>query len=137
MKRDNWITLYNIYRSNDGEITEYNRSVIRVHMEEYDGAVEKGSADKSADTISFFAPFTIEKETGKKFVEPEEYLRLTNRTGFFTFRKGDIVLKGKVDEDIASEKEFVLAHPDMVRVRGCTGNNFGSPAMRHWEVYCD
>lgn len=137
MKRDNWITLYNIYRSNDGEITEHNRSIMRVHMEEYEGDIEKGSTDKSADTISFFVPFAVEKEIGKKFVEPEEYLRLTDRSGFFTFRKGDIVLKGKVDEDIASEKEFVLAHPDMVRVRGCTSNNFGSPAMRHWEVYCD
>lgn len=116
---------------------EYNRSIIYVHMEEYEGAIEKGKANKSADAVSFFAPFNVEKELGKKFVEPDEYLRLTDRTGFFTFRKGDIVLKGKVDKEIISEKEFILAHPELVRIRGYTRNNYGSPAMRHWEVCCD
>lgn len=137
MKRDSWITLYNIYRSNDGETTEYNRTSMYVHLEEYEGILEKGKADKSADTVSFFAPFIIERETGKRFVEPAVYMGLSDRTGFFTFRKGDIVLKGEIDEDIVSEKEFVVVHPELIRVRGYTKNNFGSSSMRHWEVYCD
>lgn len=137
LKRDNWITLYNICHGNDGETSSYNRTTMYVHLEEFEGVLEKGKAERSSDTFLFFVPHVVERETGKTYIEPEAYLALADKSKYFTFRKGDIVLIGKVDEDIVSEREFTMSHPEHVRVRGCHHNNFGSLAMRHWEVSCD
>lgn len=137
MTRDNYITLYNIYRDREGEQEEFNRTVFFVHLEEGKGRQEKGTAEESTSTCSLFIPFSVQNEVSKTYVEPEDYLRLKDHSKVFTFRKGDIVVKGKIEEEISTEKEFILSHPQALRVQNCETHNFGSMAMRHWEVLCD
>lgn len=139
--RDNYITLYNIYRDRDGEQEEFNRTVFFIHFEEVKGKKEEGknsgTAEEDTSTHTLFVPFAVQSEVDKTYVEPEEYLKLKDHSKVFTFRKGDIVVKGKLGEEISTEKEFILSHPQALRVQSCKMHNFGSMSMRHWEVYCD
>lgn len=141
MIRDNYITLYNIFRDKNGENENFNRTILYVHLEETRGAQESavggGTAVTSTDGITLFIPFCVEGEANKKFIDPESYKKLDDKSGFFTFTKGDIVMMGQVNEEITSEKEFVLSHPQAVRVSTYEMNNFGSYALRHWEVHCN
>lgn len=135
--RDNYITLYNIYRDKECEKESFNRTVLLVHLEKNDGKMEDKTSEVSTSTQTLFVPFQVQNECKKSYVEPETYMGLSDHSQVFTFRKGDIVIKGQLEEDIMSEKEFILKHPEALRIRKCDDNNFGSPAMRHWEVICD
>lgn len=135
--RDNHITLYNIYRDKDGENEDFNRTILYVHLEENTGQTENKTSETSISTNTLFVPFAVQNECKKSYVEPDVYMRMSDHSQVFTFRKGDIVVKGQLEEEIVSEKEFILKHPEAVRVKKCDMNNFGSMAMRHWEVYCD
>lgn len=137
MLRDNYITLYNIFRDRDCENTEYNKTVLYVHLEESEGSNDSGTSDKSTDSMTLFVPFCVQEETGKTYIEPDIYEKLDDKSSFFTFRKGDIVAKGNISDKILSEKEFILAHPEAVRVQKTDTHNYGSVIMRHWEVHCN
>lgn len=135
--RDNYITLYNIYRNKDGENETFNRTILFVHLEENTGKRDDKTSEASTSTLTLFVPFHSQNECKKSYVEPEVYMKLSDHSQIFTFKKGDIVVKGQLKEDITSEKEFILRHPEALRIKKCDTNNFGGPAMRHWEVCCD
>jgi len=135
--RDNYITLYNVYRDREGENEEFNRTIMYVHLEENKGRAESNTSEDSTSTSTLFVPFVVQNECKKTYVEPEEYMQMSDHSKVFTFRKGDIVLKGKCEEEISSERDFLMKHTDVLRVRECDNYNFGSMSMRHWEVYCD
>lgn len=137
MLRDNYITLYNIYHDKDGENEEFNRTILYVHLEENVGKTDNKTSELSTSENVLFVPFQVQAECKKNYVDPNTYMKMTEHSKFFTFKKGDIVVKGKLEEDIVSEKEFILKHPEAVRVKKTDANNFGSFSMRHWEVHCD
>ena len=134
MIRESVITLYCSFRSDDS--TEWRRTNLFVHKERYIGKTQTGTSEIKTDSITFFAPRAVEAETGKTYVEPAVYDRLADREGYFTFRKGDIIIPYELDEDILSERTFISAHPEAVRITGCNENLFGSPKLQHWEVIC-
>ena len=136
MKRETWITLYNISHSRDGESSVYNRTAFFVHLEDLRGSSDNKTSDESLNAYDLFIPFSVEKESGKTYLEHEVYERQEDKTKFFTFHKGDIVVKGNLEEEIESEKDFILAHPDAVHISKHETNGFGSVSMRHWEVHC-
>lgn len=137
MLRDNHITLYNVSRNKDGENETFNRTILFVHLEENTGKRDDKTSEASTSTLTLFVPFLAQNECKKSYVEPEMFMKSPNHSQVFTFNKGDIVIKGRLEEEITSEKEFILKHPEALRIKKCDTNNFGSPAMRHWEVYCD
>lgn len=136
LKRETKVTLYNAFYSKAGDV-EYNRTVLFVHYENVRGDAVSKTANISMNACSLFIPFKVETESGKQYISHEEYEKLDNRSDFFTFRKGDILVKGELTQGITSEKEFILEHPEAVRIHDWETNAFGSQSMRHWEVHCD
>lgn len=75
----------------------------------------------SADFIKIRIPMVERKEV---FLEPEEYAKKENVTGFFTAANGDVFVKGILEDEITKESDLekkgllfgrILSHSDNQR----------------------
>lgn len=135
MRCENVITIYNVVRGQEGGSMFYP-TVFSCHLEEAEGKTHSDAYEHDSDAFSAFIPFTAEEEVGKFYMSPEAYERAEWKERLFTFKHGDIVLKGVHTEEIESEKAFVMKYPEAVRVQSVDTYDFGSMSMRHWEVHC-
>ena len=81
-----------------------------------DGLCAKGL--NSADVIKIRVPTDNRQEI---FVEPAEYARLENPTGYWTAANGDLIAKGVIEDEITRDTELksrgylagvILSHSD-------------------------
>ena len=73
------------------------------------------------------------------YVQPEDYAKMREEgiTHIWTLAPGDLLLKGTVQDEIGetmSIKEFMSRHHETVTIQAVETVDYGSYAMRHWEV---
>ena len=113
------ITLYN--RRLDKTTRQYIYKLTEhcgVHWYTYKKVAVSDKGLDSADSIKIRIPMTGRKET---FLEPSEYARKEDVTGFFTASNGDVFVKGILEDEIAKESDLekkgllfgrILSHSD-------------------------
>jgi hypothetical protein len=133
-------TLYNaVTEKGSGWIT-YHRTVIpTVHWEDRRTAGGSGTSHPSQNGISVFIPFSTDDFMPTDYVQPEDYAKMREEgiTHIWTLAPGDLLLKGTVQDEIGetmSIKEFMSRHHETVTIQAVETVDYGSYAMRHWEV---
>lgn len=98
------ITLFNIVVDEEG-LNQYKKTYIRGVDWQSKQAIAISATDKgflSADVIKIFIDKPYNSD-GKKYVKPKEFYR-NDKEGFFTFKEGDIIVKGIIDFNITADK---------------------------------
>lgn len=134
-------TIYNAYTDPDTGKTDYRRTVIpAVHWEDIAGSSVSGTSHPSANSASIFIPFYAQDSMERKYVPAVDYADMTDeeKEKHWTIRNGDLIIKGEILDEITTEsggiKKFSYLHNDAVTVQTLLTADYGSYAMRHWEV---
>ena len=113
------VTIYNKRVDKKTRQTVYVRTILRdVHWytDQKVSVGEKGL--NSADVIKIRVPTDNRQEI---FVEPAEYARLEDPTGYWTAANGDLIAKGVIEDEITRDTELksrgylagvILSHSD-------------------------
>lgn len=112
---DTTLTLYNKFTDTDGRVTWY-RTVLEGCFWKYTGEEVRvnDSVLATKDTIC-----RIRKNSS--FLERYEWLKLEDKSEFFTLGRGDILVRGEIDDDI-NEYEKGSRSTDLLntyREQGC------------------
>ena len=140
------VTVYNAYENLDTFASEYNITVLEgVLLDISKGANVMRSGLENADAATLFIPISVRAVDGftgesQKYIEPKEYERLDDKSGYWTIRSGGstsnkdcFFVKGRVIE--TSNFESINANHDYVfRVSSVDLRDFGCEHMRHLEV---
>uniref|UniRef100_UPI004026125B DUF6751 family protein n=1 Tax=Blautia stercoris TaxID=871664 RepID=UPI004026125B len=113
------ITLYNRKLDKGTRQYIYKRTILYgVHWYTDQKVTVSDKGLDSADSIKIRIPMAERRET---FLEPEEYARKEDVTGFFTASNGDVFVKGILEDEIAKESDLekkgllfgrILSHSD-------------------------
>ena len=116
------ITLYNRKLDKVTRQYVYKRTVLYgVHWYTDQKVAVSDKGLESADSIKIRVPMAGRKET---FLEPEEYAKKEDVTGFFTASNGDVFVKGILEDEITKESDLekkgllfgrILSHSDNQR----------------------
>lgn len=88
------------------------------------------------DTYTIRIPDTADT-TGKAYAEQMEYSGMDDEIypGYWTIQRGDIVVRGLSDLEVATETELKQSYPDVVTVTNFTDNRSRcSNYMKHWRI---
>lgn len=138
----NNITLFNSVYNEETERTEFIRTYlynIRWQGEQAYTVQDKGLM--IADKITCFIPFDCKVENNKSYKTPGEFSLLNSEEvkNYFTFKKGDFIVKGLIDFPLSNYErgKKILDLEKLYEVGTIVSvitNDFGSKNLRHWEV---
>lgn len=136
------VTLFNSVYNAETERTEYIKTYI--YNVDWQGEQAYTIQDKgliSVYKITCFISFDCKVENNKSYKTPGEFIRLDPEEvkNYFTFKKGDFIVKGIVDFPLSnyergkkiSDLEKLYEVGTIVNI---ITNDFGSKNLRHWEV---
>lgn len=130
------ITLFNRY--NDDGRANYRATIITGCLHRVDYAYAKsGLGLQNSNAATLYVPLTADTG-GKEYITPDEYSRLAeqDRSYYYTFSpESDFYVLGAFEtreRDIttADVKELTGVH----KIKTAELLDFGSKALRHWEV---
>lgn len=140
------VTVYNVSREVDPTTFEdvyvnYITVLEGVFLDATKGANVRQSGLESADAVVLHIPFDVVATDGKtgqpqEYCPPMEFWRAQDKSGLWTLSvdKNTFFCKGVVIEADKSEEYINLMHDDVYTVTKADIKDFGSLAMRHWEV---
>lgn len=115
------------------EVTRHITVLRGVFMDSAKASNVRTSGLEGADSVNLFVPFNVSASNGKRYVDPKEFERAANKEEIWTLRVGDFFVKGEVVED--KDFQYInLNYDDVYRITKVDKKDFGSEAMRHWEV---
>lgn len=115
------------------EVTRHITVLRGVFMDSAKAANVRTSGLEGADSVNLFIPFDVSASDGKRYVDPKEFESAANKDKLWTLRVGDFFVKGEVVED--RDFQYInLNYDDVYRITKVDKKDFGSEAMRHWEV---
>lgn len=127
------ITLFNKHNDTD-QTPDYMATVVRnVYVEHR----RSRSNENNTTETKIYIPSASMDATGKKYVGPIEYHSASDeeRKGCFTFEKGDVVVRGVVDEpSVVKLSELRDKYDDVVVINSISNYLYGSANMHHWEL---
>ena len=136
------ITLYNCYIDTSTGKQVYKRTYL--YGVNWQGENTKTLTDKglnSADNINIYIPkSSVVIENDKRYVKPKKYLNSDNKSDCFTFRGGDIIVKGITDFEIdtldkaKNIKALENTVDDVITIFTVVDYDFGSDNMKHWKI---
>lgn len=95
------ITLFNLYDENGEQ--RYKRTYIRgVDWQSKQSVTVGDKGLLSADSIKIFIPYDADMDGGE-FLKPKAFNR-SNKSNYFTFKEGDIIVKGIIDFELTGVK---------------------------------
>ena len=125
------ITVFNSYIDEDDN-TKYSSVVI--HDVNWQSEEKVTVSDKgliSADEIKIYIPVT--SLNGIEYVPRKAYNSLKDKTGYFTLKEGDKIVKGEYMGEISSIKDFNKLD-NVATIISVKDNRYGSLSMQHFEV---
>mgnify|MGYP000011461254 CR=1 FL=1 len=126
------ITIYNKVYDEDKGYDTYQRTVIKgVHFEDSKGANVIKSGLENADRASIYVPF--KSEMSRQYISLIEFKKLDDKSKYFTFEKGDRLIKGDIDFEPTTEKS-IDENYDAFTITSIDIFDFGSENMRHFEL---
>lgn len=115
-----------IFNSLSEEDEEYNRAVLQPALfilDENTGRNKLGLTN--ADTVTVYIPSSAVDLLGKQYVEPAVYNQMVDKSGVYTFRKGDLVALGDIDLGSKTINEFKNTEENLYEITGRTDYRFG------------
>ena len=115
-----------IFNSLSEEDEEYNRAVLQPALfilDENTGRNKLGLTN--ADTVTVYIPSSAVDLLGKQYVEPAVYNQMPDKSGVYTFRKGDLVALGDIDLGSKTINEFKNTKENLYEITGRTDYRFG------------
>lgn len=127
------ITIYNRYFNPTTRLDSYQRTVLQGVFWDDKKAVNRiQSGLQDADEVLIIIPFSVNSD--KQYISPKEFEKLEDRTGYFTLREGDRVVRGVIDFEITGKVSDLDKKYEAFTITSVDTKDFGSPHMRHWEV---
>ena len=109
-----------------------------------DGRAALQRGEQVEDNVTLYIPFSVRAESpagGRvSFLPPKDYAACTDPERHWTLQpEGEsagrcgFFVKGELSEPISLEEAYDR-YDFVYTIAGCTVHDYGSPAMRHWEV---
>ena len=114
------ITIYNRYF--DGDMDKYQRTVIRGVNWQGKRKATSSRNIQGANGLSSDDSVLIFVDNLPNFKKSNEFLRLVDKTGYFTFAPGDKVVKGELDYEISTTNTLKMLeqnYDDVLTILGC------------------
>ena len=125
------ITVFNSYTDEDDN-TLYSSVVIHdVNWQSEEKVTVSDKGLVSADEIKIYIPVT--SLNGIEYVPRKTYNSLENKTGYFTLKEGDKIIKGEYTGTINTIKDFNKLD-NVATIISVADNRYGSISMQHFEV---
>jgi hypothetical protein len=134
MRTNSDLTIYNVYTDALTRSKKYQRSEIRGAVWTSGKSVYvAGVGLVKANTATILIPFAA----GAAYLSPVAWDALTVKTGKWTLRDGDVVVRGMVADELTDA--FTLSmlkakYDDVLVVSAVEPFDQGSANMRHWRV---
>ncbi|EDT26092.1 hypothetical protein [Clostridium perfringens] len=136
------ITLFNSVYNPDTERTEYKRTYLYdVDWQAGKKISEDGKGIISYDLITCFVPFNTQASENKIYKTPGEFINLGAEEvdKYFTFKKGDYIVKGVVDFELTDSNRGNSISKlkntyEVGTLISIETNDFGSEYLHHWEL---
>lgn len=136
------MTLYNRYLSSGVEM--YQRTVITAVMWENRKAanVLASGGNIAADQATVYIPLA----RGAAYVAPTAWLAKSSKTGFWTLKPGDVIVRGAVTDEIHEAvvgppavaafrmSDLKAKYDNVLVITSVDTMDGGSPAMQHWQI---
>jgi hypothetical protein len=87
----------------------------------------------AADSVVVYVPF----ERGANYLKPKAWQALTTKTGKWTLKEGDYIVKGLVTDEISGGFTITALkakYDDVVSIKSVDTMDAGSTVMHHWQV---
>ena len=125
------ITVFNSYIDEDDN-TLYSPTVIHdVNWQSEEKVTVSDKGLVSADEIKIYIPVT--SLNGIEYVPRKAYNSLKDKTGYFTLKEGDKIVKGEDTGTINTIKDFNKLD-NVATIISVKDNRYGSLSMQHFEV---
>lgn len=127
------ITIYNKYFDKDTRLDKYQRTVLRGVFWNCVKAYNRlQSGMQDADAVTIYIPFGIKAD--REYIEPKEFEKLEDKSGYFTLAEGDRVVKDVIDFEIEGKLSDLDREYEAFTITSVDTKDFGSPHLRHWQV---
>lgn len=128
------VTIYNRYFIN--RVETYQRTVVKNVVWEATKAVSGRSTGVLASNV---ATVFIPMQRGADYLKPKAWQALVTKTGKWTLKEGDVIVRGEVTDNITTEyklSDLRAEYDDVVVISSVDAMDQGSPNVQHWEVGC-
>lgn len=109
-----------------------------------DGRAVLQRGEQVSDNATLYIPFSVRAETPSgdpaSFLPPKGYAASADPSGYWTLQaegesagRSGFFVKGELTEPLTLEEAYDQ-YDFVYTVAGCTVHDYGSPAMRHYEV---
>lgn len=137
MITNSYMTLYNAYYNPTTEATEYKKTYlygVNWQITQAVSVAEKGL--NSADALKVYIPSNV--LTGDSvYIDAKEFERLATKEGYYTFKPGDILVRGTINFDITGEKgktakDLFNNYTEVYTLKSIIDNR--QTSISHWEL---
>lgn len=93
----------------------------------------KSGGNIAANKVTVYIP----ELRGGSYLEPKAWLALATKTGKWTLKEGDYLVRGAVADDIATSftvTDLKAKYDDVLAISSVDPHLYGSLSMQHWEV---
>lgn len=126
------ITIYNKYFDKATRMDKWKRTVLSgVFWEEKLATNRLQSGVEHSDAIMVVVPLNV--DTTETYLPPMEFKKQENNIGYFTFQKGDRIVRGNIDFELENSTNLDKEY-EAFTITSIDTKDFGSSFMRHWEV---
>ena len=128
-------TLFNQVRENN-EVTYYKTFLYVMDWQQEQGIKTLKTSNTAVDVksnIVLYIPYDTTSEA--EYVSPKVYARLVSKEGYWTLATHDKIVKGFIDDDITTEKQYrelSSYYDDVATITSVTDCEM----MKHFEVRC-
>lgn len=136
MKTNTALTLYNKYYDSESGLNVYPRTVIPAVMWQNRKArnVLASGGNLAVDQATIFIPFTGNLDN---FTAAKAWLALSDKSANWTLQRGDLVVKGEVNDELGSEftpSDLKAKYDDVLEISMIDTMDMGSKKLQHWQV---
>lgn len=127
------MTIYNKYFDTATRLDKYQRTVLYgVFWDDKKAVNRLQSGLQDADEVLIVIPFSV--SSNRQYIPPKEFLRLEDKSGYYTLQEGDRVVRGDIEFEITGKVSELDDLYEAFTVTSVDTKDFGSLHMRHWEV---
>lgn len=138
------VTLVNVIEGNNSTMQYYLTVLHGVMLQASKHTNVHKSGLQDADAVTLFVPFSVRAQgadgNAKTYASPKVFEAMADHTGAWTLQAGGksggadcFFIRGEILEAVSYAQALKL-YDDVFRVTSVDIRDFGSEAMRHWQV---
>jgi hypothetical protein len=131
---DQKLTLYNGYVNTTTRTQDYHKTILDwVYWRKTEERSKFEFGADVSDSTEIFIPYTI---TGGSLVKPRVFRGLSDKTGYFTFDKEDIVVRDEVSDDLTFSELQDEYGSEFVTITSIETVDYGDDWAKYWKLLC-